>query len=168
MWYNNQKYISEGASSVANNNGPRTELSTELTAFLQGPNLVLITTLDSDTKWPTNNLITWVLAKDSQTLRLCADAKGRVLGNIRSDERILLTVMTGGACHTIEGTARVIAEEISGTSIKLGVAEVQVKAVRDVTFFGGKLTQDPAYTVTYDPALKEKLDVGVFGAMRSL
>lgn len=153
---------------MGNNNGARSELSPELSTFLQGPNLVLVTTLDSDTKWPTNNLISWVLAKGSQTLRLCADSKGRVLGNIRADERVLLTVMTGGACHTIEGTARVIAEEISGTSIKLGVAEVQVKAVRDVTFFGGKLTQEPAYTVTYDPALKEKLDIGVFDAMRSL
>lgn len=153
---------------MGNNNAARPALSPELTAFLQGPNLVLITTLDSQTQWPTNNLITWVLAKESQTLRLCADSKGRVLGNIRADERILLTVMTGGACHTIEGTAQVIAEEISGTSIKLGVAEVQVKAVRDVTFFGGKLTQEPAYTVTYDLALKEKLDASVFEAMRSL
>lgn len=146
----------------------RVLLSPELTSFLQGPQLVLVTTLDADSKWPTNNLITWVYAKDEATLRLCADAKGRVMNNIRSDDRVLLTVMTGGACHTIEGNAQVIKEELDGVSLKLACAEVQVRTVRDVTFWGGKITAEPQYDVTYDKALKEKLDSGVFGAMKSL
>jgi predicted pyridoxine 5'-phosphate oxidase superfamily flavin-nucleotide-binding protein len=143
-------------------------LSNELVAFLQGPQLVLVTTLDAETKWPTNNLITWVYAKDAETLRLAADAKGRVMGNIRADERVLLTVMAHGACHTVEGTARVISEEVQGVSLKLAVAEVKVRAVRDVTFWGGRITANPAYDVTYDKALKEKLDAGVFAALKSL
>ncbi|HLN60187.1 MAG TPA: pyridoxamine 5'-phosphate oxidase family protein [Symbiobacteriaceae bacterium] len=146
----------------------RTELSTDLHAFLQGPQLVLVTTLDSETKWPSNNLITWVYAKETGTLRLVADAKGRVMNNIRADERVLLTVMAGEACHVIEGTARVIKDEIEGVSLKLACAELTVKAVRDVTFWGGKLTALPQYEVTYDKALKEKLDTGVFAAMKSL
>lgn len=146
----------------------RSELSAELTDFLQGPQLVLVTTLDHESKWPTNNLITWVVAKEAGTLRLAADAKGRVISNIRADERVLLTVMTAGACHTIEGTARVIADQLEGPSLKLGCAEVRVQAVRDVTFYGGKITAEPQYEVTYDQALKEKLDSSVFDAMRSL
>ncbi|HWI64116.1 MAG TPA: pyridoxamine 5'-phosphate oxidase family protein [Symbiobacteriaceae bacterium] len=145
-----------------------TLLSAELTGFLQGPQLVLVTTLDADSQWPTNNLITWVYAKDEGTLRLCADSKGRVMNNIRADDRVLLTVMTGGACHTIEGNARVIKDEIEGVSLKLACAEVAVRTVRDVTFWGGKLTAEPQYDVTYDKALKEKLDSGVFAAMKSL
>ncbi len=153
---------------MGNNNEARTELSQELVSFLQAPQLVLVTTLDAERKWPTNNLITWVYAKDPTTVRLVADAKGRVLGNIRADERVLLTVMAHGACHTIEGTGRIIAEEIQGVSLKLGCAEVKVRAVRDVTFWGGKITAEPQYDVTYDKALKEKLDTGVFEAMKSL
>lgn len=145
-----------------------TELSTDLVADLQGPRLVLVTTLDADTKWPTNNLISWALAKDPQTLRLVADAQGRVLANIRADERVLLTVMAHGACHTVEGTARVISEKIEGVSLKLGCAELKVRAVRDVTFWGGRITAEPQYEVTYDKGLKEKLDEGVFRAMREL
>lgn len=143
-------------------------LSNELVDFLQGPQLVLVTTLDAETNWPTNNLITWVVAGDSETLRLAADAKGRVMTNIRADERVLLTVMAHGACHTVEGTAKVVAEEIEGVSLKLAVAEVKIRAVRDVTFWGGKITANPAYDVTYDRALKEKLDSGVFAAMKNL
>jgi len=145
-----------------------TVLSQELAAFLQGPQLVLVTTLDADSKWPTNNLITWVFAKDESTIRLCADAKGRVINNVRADDRVLLTVMTGGACHTIEGNARVIKEELEGVSLKLACAAVKVRAVRDVTFWGGKITAEPQYDVTYDKALKEKLDSSVFAAMQSL
>lgn len=143
-------------------------MSPELTSFLQGPQLVLVTTLDAESTWPTNNLITWVYAKDEKTLRLCADAKGRVIGNIRADGRILLTVMTGGACHTIEGNASVIKDEIEGVSLKLACAEVKVRAVRDITFWGGKITAEPQYDVTYDKALKAKLDSGVFAAMQVL
>lgn len=144
------------------------QLSSELVEFLQGPQLVLVTTLDAETRWPTNNLITWVYARDGETLRLAADARGRVMGNIRADERVLLTVMAHGACHTVEGTGRVIAEEVDGVSLKLAVAEVKVRTVRDVTFWGGRITANPAYDVTYDRALKERLDSGVFAAMRGL
>ncbi len=153
---------------MANTNEAPKQLSSELIEFLQGPQLVLVTTLDSETKWPTNNLITWVYAKDNETLRLSADAKGRVMGNIRADERVLLSVMAHGACHTIEGTARVIADEVKDVNLKLAIAEVKVQAVRDVTFWGGKITTHPEYDVTYDKALKEKLDTGVFTAMRSI
>lgn len=145
-----------------------TQLSAELVEFLQRPQLVLVTTLDADTKWPTNNLISWVVAKDPTAIRLAADAKGRLIGNIRSDERVLLTVMAHGACHCIEGTARVVADNLDGVSIKLGCAEVTVKAVRDVTFWGGKITSEPQWTVTYEQALKEKLDTAVFAAMHAL
>jgi predicted pyridoxine 5'-phosphate oxidase superfamily flavin-nucleotide-binding protein len=153
---------------MSNGAETRTTLSPELHAFLQGPQLVLVTTLDAESKWPTNNLITWVFAADDATLRLAADAKGRVMGNIRADERVLLTVMTAGACHTIEGTARVVAEELQGLSLKMACAQVQIRAVRDVTFWGGKITAEPQYEVTYDKALKEKLDSGVFAGMRAL
>lgn len=153
---------------MSDKNQAPSQLSNELVEFLQGPQLVLVTTLDAETKWPTNNLITWVMAADAERLRLAADAKGRVMNNIRADERVLLTVMAHGACHTVEGTGRVVAEEIEGVSLKLAVAEVKVKAVRDVTFWGGKITANPTYDVTYDKALKEKLDSGVFAAMKQL
>jgi len=143
-------------------------LSAELVEFLQGPQLVLVTTLDSETGGPTNNLITWVVAVDSGRLRLAADARGRVMANIRADGRVLLTVMAHGACHSIEGTARIIADEVKDVNLKLGIAEVQVQAVRNITFWGGQITANPQYDVTYDKALKAKLDTGVFHAMRSL
>jgi predicted pyridoxine 5'-phosphate oxidase superfamily flavin-nucleotide-binding protein len=145
-----------------------TTLSPELQSYFQGPQLVLVTTMDAETKWPTNNLISWVYAKDQATIRLAADAQGRLLNNIRADERVLLSVFTNGACYTIEGVGKVIAENIDGVSIKLGVAEISVKAVRDVTFYGGKITAEPAFEVTYDRALKEKLNIGVFNGLRSL
>lgn len=152
---------------MANHEVP-VQLSTELQQFLQGPQLVLVTTLDAETKGPTNNLITWVYAKDATTVRLAADAKGRVMGNIRADGRVLLTVLALGACYTIEGTAKVIAEEVPGVSLKLACAEVSLTAVRNVTFWGGKITTQPQYEVSYDKAVKEKLDSGVFAALQTL
>lgn len=149
-------------------NSPPAELSQKLVDDLQDPRLVLVTTMDAESGWPSNNLITWVVAADPQTLRLAADAKGRILTNVRRDSRLLLTVMAQGACYTIEGNGRIAAENLEGISLKLGCAEVKVTAVRDVTFWGGKITAEPEYDVTYDQALKVKLDTGVFAAMRAL
>ncbi len=153
---------------MATANGAANQLSQELVQYLQGPRLVIVTTLDAETNWPTNNAITWVYAANDHTVRLAADAKGRVMANIRADERVLITILAHGACHTIEGTGAVVSENLEGVSIKLGCAEIKVKAVRDVTFWGGKITQEPEYDVTYDKALKEKLDSGVFAAMKAL
>jgi predicted pyridoxine 5'-phosphate oxidase superfamily flavin-nucleotide-binding protein len=146
---------------------PMTTLSPELQQFLQSANMVLVTTLDAETKGPTNNLITWVLAKDERTVRLAADARGRLMNNIRADGRVLLTVMTAGSVWSIQGTARVTVENLEGPSLKLAMAEVAVERVYDIMFWGGQLAQEPAARVTYDPALKEKLDTAVFGALRA-
>lgn len=144
------------------------ELSPELIAFLQEARLVLVTTIDADTQWPSNNLITWVYARDGETLFLAAEARGRIMRNIRADERVLLTFMSGESCYTVEGKAKVAAEEVPGVSLKLAVAQVKVQAVRDVTFWGGRLTALPEYDVTYERSLKQKLDGGVFAAMKAL
>lgn len=153
---------------MADTNQAPTALSPELLAFLQAPTPVLVTTIDAETGWPSNNLITWVVATEPTRLRLATETRGRVMTNIRSDARILLTVMTHGACHTVEGTAKVIADDLAGVSLKLSCAEVAIQAVRDVTFWGGKLVAEPQFDVTYDKELKAKLDTGVFKAMKEL
>lgn len=145
---------------------PMTTLPPELQQYLQRSNMVLVTTLDSETKGPTNNLITWVLAKDEKTLRLAADAKGRLMSNIRADGRVVLTVMTAGSVFSIQGTAQVTVENVEGVSLKLAIADVAIERVWDIMFWGGKLVTEPQSTVTYDAALKEKLDTGVFAALR--
>jgi predicted pyridoxine 5'-phosphate oxidase superfamily flavin-nucleotide-binding protein len=158
--------IDIGGKAMVTTTPARQRLSQELNAHLQRPQLVLVTTLDSESKWPSNNLITWVTAIDEGRVRLAADSGGRILRNIQADDRVLLTVIAEGACHSIEGRARMLTELLEGPTLKLGCAEVQVEAVRDVTFVGGRVTTPPAYEVTYDPAMKEQLDRAVFEAMK--
>lgn len=143
-------------------------LSPELMAFLRKPQPVLLTTVDGESRWPANALITWVWAKDEKTVRFASDARGRVMANVRADGRVLLTIYAAGACHAIAGQAKLVAEELQGVSLKLSCAEVAVEAVRDVTFWGGRITAEPQYDVTYDKGLKEKLDTAVFAALQSL
>lgn len=146
---------------------PMTTLQPELQAFLQSPNMVLVTSLDAATKDPSNHLITWVLAVDERTIRLAADARGRLMQNLRADGRVLLTIMTAGSVFSISGEARVIQDQLEGPSLKLAMAEVAVNGVQDIMFWGGQLAVPPAARVTYDAALKEKLDTAVLAAMRA-
>lgn len=143
-------------------------LSAELFEYLQAPRPVLVTTLDADSKGPYNSLISWVLAIDADTIRLAADGKGHVMGNIRADGRTLLTLLTQGTAFAVEGQAVIRSEELPGVSLKLACAELKISAVREIMFWGGKLVAEPAFDVTYDKALKEKLDTGVLAGMKSL
>jgi len=158
----------EEESLVPNVNAPTTGMSKDLVGFLQEPRPVLITTLDAETNWPTNNLISWLIAKDESTIRLASDHDGRLIENVRADNRVLVTVMAGGACHAIEGEATVIKDKIEGLELALGCVEVQVRAVRDVMFYGGKLVAEPKFGVTYDPSLKESLDSSVLQSLRTI
>jgi hypothetical protein len=153
---------------MATQNAPLTTLPAELLATLQQPCAVLVTTLSAETKGPVNNLISWAYAKDETTVRIATDAKGILAQNVRADGRMLITLFAAEACWSIEGEGRIISEEMPGCQLKLACTELKVAAVRNITFWGGKITVAPAFDVTYDKALKEKLDGQVMTALQSL
>jgi len=159
--------LNKGEIPVPSFNTPTAAMSADLIGFLQQPRPVLITTLDAETSWPTNNLISWLVAADESTIRFASDHDGRLIENVRADHRVLVTVMAGDSCHAIEGEAKVLKDEMEGLELALGCIEVQVRGVRDVMFYGGKLVSEPKFDVTYDQSLKMTLDTSVFNALRT-
>lgn len=145
-----------------------TELSDALIDALQGEQLVLITTRDSETGLAANSAISWVVAAPGgrSIIRFAADGRSKLVSNLRSQERVILTVMGAGSVYALHGSARVAEERIGGVSLKLAMVEVAVDLVEDIMFFGGRLSGSPTYEKTYDPAVAAKLDREVYGALR--
>jgi hypothetical protein len=153
---------------MANQNGPQRSLPAELLQALREPCVVLVTTIVPETGLPVNNLISWAYAPSESAVRIATDNKGLVAGNVRANGKMLVTIFAAEACWSIEGVATIISEEMEGCQLKLACSELSIEAVRNITFWGGVITAPPQFDVTYEKALKAKLDGQVMGALQSL
>lgn len=142
-------------------------LAPELHQFLQQPRIVQLSTLDAQTGGPFANVISWVLARTPETIRLMGDTRTRFMQNIQADGRVALTVLGAGGAWTVYGTARVLAERTPGVPIPLALVEVTGLQVFPALFFGARLTVEPQWEVTYDRTQAERFDQTVFDAMRA-
>jgi hypothetical protein len=138
-----------------------------LVKYLQGEKLILVSTIDHETGAPNLNAISWLIAKDEKTIRFAVDPRSRLVANLKKDPRIVLSVLGLETCYSITGKATVGADTMPGVSLKMVMVEVQVEEVRDIMFYGGKLTVEPAYEKTYDPKLAKKFDTEVYNGLRS-
>ena len=57
-------------------------------------------------------------------------------------------------------------ERLNDVPLKLALVEVDIKEVRDVMFYGSKITADPEYDKTYDKNAAARLDKQVMEAMK--
>jgi hypothetical protein len=143
-------------------------LPPELANFLQDPRLVQLATVDARTGGPFVNVISWVLAVAPDRVRLVGDGRTQFIQNLRADGRVALTVLGAGSAWTIYGQAKVIADPAPGAPIPTFVlVEVTGLEVHEAIFFGARLTQVPAWEVTYSAVEAERFDRAVFAAMRS-
>jgi flavin reductase (DIM6/NTAB) family NADH-FMN oxidoreductase RutF len=142
------------------------QLTDELVNYLQGERMVTVATIDAENGSPNILCISWLLATSPSTLRLAIDHKSKLLTNIAKDDRVTVTVLGAGSAFAVTGHAKRYAEKLEGVALNMSGVEIGVEAVRDVMFYGGKLTQEPAYDKTYDKALAEKYDNEIYTALR--
>ena len=88
-----------------------TQIPEELSAFLQEPRITQIATLDHESGGPFANVISWLLARTPESVRLMGDTRTRFMQNLRADGRIALTVLGAGTAWTIYGKAALLAEK---------------------------------------------------------
>ncbi|NYE06530.1 hypothetical protein F4694_003310 [Bacillus niacini] len=140
-------------------------LTTELVASLQGEKMVSLVTLDAETKLPQLSVVSWVYAEPNGTkIKIALGHKASSIENIRSNPNVLLGMIGAGSCYEVRGTATV--SQIFERTMKLCVVTIEVEAVENVIFYGGKVTVEPAYEKTYNAELAKKLDTEVYELFR--
>ncbi|MGM9929865.1 MAG: pyridoxamine 5'-phosphate oxidase family protein [Bacillus sp. (in: firmicutes)] len=134
--------------------------------LLQQERLVTLTTVDPETKAPNVHAISWIYAKNESTLVFAVSNQSKMVENIRLLKHIVITAIVNESIYSISGEATIKNERIDGITLKLALIELAITEVRDIMFYGSRISVEPQYSKTYDTVAAEKLDQQVMEALR--
>lgn len=141
------------------------KLSQELIDFLQGERIVSLITLDKESGQPIVATISWLIAhQDGKTIKLATGHNAHSIDNINANPNVVLNVIGPESSYVISGTAE--ASDVKEGTMKFRVVTINVEAVEDNMFYGGKVTTVPAYIKTYNEELAKKLDNEIYSELK--
>jgi uncharacterized pyridoxamine 5'-phosphate oxidase family protein len=133
---------------------------------LQKERFVTIATVDFESGGPSVSAISWVLAKDENTIYFAVDNRSRIIQNIQQNHMVVLNLIANESTYSIQGSAMVKQEKLADVPLKLALVEIKINEVRDVMFYGSKIVTEPTYDKTYDKNAAARLDKQVMDAMK--
>ncbi|WP_201716697.1 pyridoxamine 5'-phosphate oxidase family protein [Rossellomorea arthrocnemi] len=133
---------------------------------LQSERFVTLATVDHETNGPSVSAISWILAKDEHTLLFAVDQRSRIVKNIKGNPLVVVSLIANESTYSIGGKASVSQEKLTGVPLKLTLVQLVINEVRDVMFYGSKISTEPAYEKTYDKTAADRLDHQVIEAMK--
>lgn len=142
------------------------ELTKPLFDFLQKERFVLLSTTDHETGAPNVSAISWVLAKDVKTILFAVDNRSRIVTNIKQNPKVVINVIANESTYSISGSAQIKQEKMEEVPLKLALIQLDIDEVRDVMFYGSKISVAPQYDKTYDLEAAKRLDNQVMGALK--
>jgi hypothetical protein len=142
------------------------KLIKELFVELQSECFVTIATIDFEKGGPNVSAISWVLAKNEQTIIFAVDNRSRIIPNIKANPLVVLNLVANESTYSISGKAEIKRDRIEGVPLGLSLVEVKIDEVRDVMFYGSKIVTGPVYDKTYDQTAAARLDNQVMDAMK--
>ncbi|MDF2721682.1 MAG: Pyridoxamine 5-phosphate oxidase [Paenibacillus sp.] len=143
-----------------------TALTEQQLSQLQQQKLVLLATIDAESGSPSVSAISWVFPVSSSNIRFAIDQRSRIVTNVKQNPQVTLTFFADGNVNAVQGVASVAAETLEGVPFKLICFDVQVETIRDVMFYGSRISVEPEYEKTYDKRAADKLDGQVFAAIK--
>ena len=141
-------------------------LNKVLYQLLQSERYVLLSTIEHQTCTPMVNAISWVYASTESSIRLAIDNRSKIVENIRQNPTVVVTVISEDSTYAIKGEAIIEYEAIDHVPLKLSMIELKIEEVRDIMFYGSKITSAPEYEKTYDNKAAKKLDNQVMKALK--
>ncbi|RNB90911.1 hypothetical protein EDM59_00565 [Brevibacillus nitrificans] len=142
-------------------------LSEELYGLLQKERFVTLATIDHESGSPALSSLSWTYAASSDLIRFAVDNRSRILTNITKEPQVVLHLIGAGSSYAINGQAVVKSERLEGVPLKLAMVEIAIEAVRDIMFYGSRISVEPQYEKTYDKNAAAKLDNQVMEALKN-
>ncbi|KOP81936.1 pyridoxamine 5'-phosphate oxidase family protein [Cytobacillus solani] len=133
---------------------------------LQQERFVTVATVDHESGGPNVSAISWTLAKNEETIYFAVDNRSRIIQNIIKNNKAVINVIANESTYSISGVATIKEEKLEGVPLKLALIELTIEEVRDVMFYGSKITTVPQYDKTYDKVAAARLDKQVMDAMK--
>lgn len=133
---------------------------------LQTSRFVTIATVDHETGGPNVSAISWILAKDEKTIYFAVDNRSRIVQNIKKNKHVVINLIADESTYSISGEAEVELEKLEEVPLKLALIKLNITEVRDVMFYGAKITAAPQYDITYDKVAADRLNNQVMAALK--
>ncbi|WP_044022667.1 pyridoxamine 5'-phosphate oxidase family protein [Bacillus sp. SG-1] len=143
-----------------------TSLMPVLFEELQQERFITVSTVDFETGGPNVSAISWVYAETEEKILFAVDSRSRIVKNIKTNPLVVLNIIANESSYSICGSAELKSERLKGVPINLSLVSLSISEVRDVMFYGSKISVEPQYEKTYDQEAADRLDRQVIEAMK--
>jgi Pyridoxamine 5'-phosphate oxidase len=140
------------------------EMPPHLVQFLLGGEPLVVATAD-ESGAPVTTLMTWAVARNSQTLTLAVDIRGRAMRNLRANGKVAIEVLGDDICYGLRGTAVVEKEQMKSTPFPCALVAVRVEDVRDHSAAGVQF-RGPSYTFHPDKEHRRDVEEAIFAELK--
>lgn len=141
-------------------------LSEELFSFLQQERFVTLATIDHETGAPSLHSLSWTFAASVQRILFAVNNRSRILENIAKQPEVVLHLIVADSSYAVNGRAFIRTDRMDDVPLKLAMIEMEIYSVRDIMFYGSRISVEPQYEKTYDKKAAMKLDGQVMAALR--
>ena len=88
---------------------------------LQKERFVTLATVDFETGGPNVSAISWILAKDEETIYFAVDNKSRIIQNISQNSKVVINLIANESTYSIQGAGFLKRRATSGRPFKAGI-----------------------------------------------
>lgn len=140
------------------------EMPPHLVQFLLGGQTCVVATVDQKGR-PTTTLMTWVVARNPQTVTLAVDKRGNSLRNIRTHPQMAIEVLGDDLCYGLRGVAVIEKELMETAPFPCALVAVRVEEVRDHGAAGVKFV-GPRYSYHAGKEHRSDFEKAVFSELK--
>lgn len=143
---------------------PPAEMPKPLVQFLLGGQTCVVSTVDEGGR-PMTTLMTWVVARDPQTITIAVDTRGRALRNLRGNPHVAIEVLGDDLCYGLRGTAVVEKELMAAAPFPCAIVALRVEECRDHGAAGVKFV-GPRYSFHPGKEHRQGVETAVFAELK--
>lgn len=140
------------------------EMPPHLVQFLLGGQACVVATVD-EFGLPQTTLMTWVVARNPQTLTIAVDSRSRALRNLRHNGRVAVEVLGDDLCYGLRGTAVVEKEALESAPFPCALIAVKIEDVRDHGAAGVRFV-GPRYSFHAGKEHRQGVEEAVFAELK--
>jgi hypothetical protein len=140
------------------------EMPPRLVQFLLGGQTCVVATIDEHGH-PMTTLMTWVVARNPQTLGLAVDTRNKSLSNMRKHPKIAVEVLGDDLCYGLRGVAVIEKELMETAPFPCALVAMRVEEVRDHGAAGVKFV-GPRYSYHLGKEHRADFEKAVFSELK--
>src|SRR5438445_13643633 len=135
-----------------------------LVQFLVGGQACVLATVDEHGR-PATTLMTWVVARNPQTLTLAVDTRSKSLSNIRKHPKVAVEVLGDDLCYGLRGVAVIEKELMQTAPFPCALVAVRLEECRDHGAAGVKFI-GPSYSYDAGKEHRSEIEKAVFAELK--